>query len=264
MDNENKETNLDSLFEDVFTPTEEAPTDDKGQQESKDTAEVKDAPKPTQSAEERSRQAAGRRSREREQIAQQARAAARAEMSATLASLGIENPDNGTVIGTVDELEAYAKSLSDQRISSGRANAEDIRRIARETMQPNAGDEVDRQLETLRDMDPEWSGMTTKEVLGAILESEIGADFRQAVEKGATFIQAYGRATKAANARAKKSAATATAKAAGKNHLGATNQRGTGALDVPADEMAIFRELMPEASDAAIQKYYNADRKKFG
>ena len=53
-------------------------------------------------------------------------------------------------------------------------------------------------------------------------------------------------------------------KAASKGHLTSTKQQGDGALSVPGDEMALFREFLPGASDAEIQKYYNADRKKFG
>lgn len=263
---------LESLFEDAVS-TEEKPAADDGQQEDKkqqqestDTSGKKEAPRPPQTAQENARQAAGRRSREREQIAQQARAAARAEVSATLASLGIEDPDSGTVIGTVDELEAYAKNLSDQRISSGRANAEDIRRIAREAVQTSSSPEaeINRQLEQLQEMEPAWADIPTKDVLGAVLQSELGADFRQAVNEGATFLQAYSRALKAQGARAKGSASTAAAKASSKGHLNATSQRGTGALDVPADELKLFRELNPDASDADIQKFYNQDKKKFG
>lgn len=54
------------------------------------------------------------------------------------------------------------------------------------------------------------------------------------------------------------------AKAAGKDHLGATNTRGQGSLSVPADEMALFRELNPGATDDEIRRFYNADRKRFG
>ena len=266
---------LESLFEDAVKTDEPAADDgqqvqqaqQEQQQESTNTSEKKAAPRPPQSAQENARQAAGRRSREREQIAQQARQAARAEMSATLASLGIENPDSGAVIGTIDELEAYAKSLSDQRISSGRANAEDIKRIAREAVQTagnSAEDEVNHQLEQLRDMEPAWANLDTRDVLGAVLQSDIGADFRQAVAEGATFLQAYARAMKAQTARAKGSASTAAAKASSKGHLSATSQRGTGALDVPADELKLFRELNPDVSDADIQKFYNQDKKKFG
>ena len=254
MDNEN----LDALLENAFSSDEttDAPV------EGSNTEEENKAPVPSEDAEKRSRNAEKRIRRE-QRIADEARKTERAEMDSLVASLGIENPETGESFKNVDELRAYARNQSDQRISEGRANADDIRRIARETMQPgNGADEVERQLEALRDMNPEWEDMTTKAVLGAILESEIGADFRQAVEKGATFLQAYGKATKAANARAKGSAASAAAKAAGKNHLQSTSTRGEGSLDVPKDEMAMFRELIPGATDAEIRDFYNRDRKR--
>ena len=256
--NTTEDTDLDRLFDDVFTP--DAPADDKGQQEGNDTANVKDAPKPQQDAAENARQAAGRRARERDQIIEQARAAERARMNELIKSIGIERND-GSTIQSVEELEAYEKQASDERISQGRATAEDIKRIAREAVKPstqNGNDEVQRQLELIAEMDP------TLTDLGAILSSDIGQDFRQAVEKGATFLQAYGSAMKAQNARAKGEATAATAKAAGKQHLSSTNQRGTGALDVPAEEMALYHELNPDMTEKEIQAHYNKYRKQTG
>jgi hypothetical protein len=43
----------------------------------------------------------------------------------------------------------------------------------------------------------------------------------------------------------------------GKDHLTGVSVRGGGALSVPSDEMKIFRELNPGASDAEITKFYN-------
>ncbi|MBP5729547.1 MAG: hypothetical protein J6Y48_20970 [Clostridia bacterium] len=249
--NNTEETDLDQLFDDVFTP--------EPAQEPEKQDKVKDAPKPQQDAAENARQAAGRRARERDQLIEQARAAERARLDELLKSIGIERSD-GSTIASVEELEAFERQASDDRIAQGKANAEDIKRIAREAVQPtqNGSDEVQRQLELIKEMDP------TLTDLGAILSSDIGQDFRQAVEKGATFIQAYGSAMKAQNARAKGEASTAAAKAAGKQHLSSTNQRGNGALDVPADEMALYCELNPEMTEKEIRDHYNKYRKQTG
>ena len=258
MDNEN----LDTLLENAFSSddTTDAPSGEESQQEGSNTAEENKAPVPSEDAEKRNRNAEKRIRRE-QRIADEARNAERTRTSELLKRLGIERPDGG-VIDSVDALEAFERSQSDERIASGRANADDMRRIARETMAEKPEDEVDRQLEAIRDMEPEWEDKTPKEVLGAILESDIGADFRAEVEKGATFLQAYGKATKAASARAKGSAASAAAKAASKGHLSSTSTRGEGSLEVPSDEMAMFRELIPGATDAEIRDFYNRDRKR--
>ena len=254
------EDNLDSLFEDALnddaeSESTEKPADDDGKQ----AEEAKPAapPKPPQDRAENARQAEGRRIREREQRAYQA---ARAEVSETLRRLGIENPDDGTTIDSVDALEAYEKALSDRRINSGNANADDVRRIVRETVQApqQQSDAPQRELDMIRDMDP------TMTDLGAILNSDIGPAFRQYVQQGASFTQAYGRALREKNARAEGASAAAAAKASSKGHLGSTSTRGDGAMEVPADEMALFRELCPDMTSAEIQRFYTEDRKKFG
>lgn len=250
----NNEEELDHLFDDVFSPAE-APTGAEGRPE--ETPE--EAPKPAQDAAANARQAAGRRARERDQIIEQARAEERARMSELIASIGIENPDGGS-IDSLDALEEYAKGLRKARMDAGRPTEADIREIAREAVQPeqNGNDEVQRQLELIAELDP---AMTD---LGAILSSDIGEVFRQQVEQGANFVQAYGRAVRERNARADGARAAETAKAAGKQHLSSTNQRGTGALDVPADEMALYRELNPDMTDKEIQAHYNKYRKQTG
>ena len=258
--------NLDSLFEDALkgdaTQPTDAPAGEAAPAEGSDTGAKETPPVPQEPTEEEKRSRnAEKRIRREQRIAEQARSEERARISELVKRLGIEKSD-GSVIDNLDALEAYEKAQSEDRIARGQANADDIRRLAREAVQPGqtgSGDEeVQRQLDAIRDIDPEMTD------LGAILNSDLGQDFKAEVEKGATFLQAYGRAVKAANARAKGTAASSAAKAAGKGHLSSTSTRGEGALPVPADEMALIRELNPGLSDAEIQKYYNADRKKFG
>ena len=202
---------------------------------------------------------AEKRIRREQRIAEQARSEERARISELVKRLGIEKSD-GSTIDDLDALEAYEKAQSDDRIARGQANAEDIRRLAREAVQPGqtgSGDEeVQRQLDAIRDIDPEMTD------LGAILNSDLGQDFKAEVEKGATFLQAYGKAVKAANARAKGASASSAAKAASKEHLSSTSSRGEGALDVPSDELALFRELIPGATDKEIREFYNRDKKR--
>lgn len=275
------EDNLDSLFEGVFdtdnTPTEtpaetpaetspETSADDKRQQEAPSEAETQ--AKPEQDAQERARQAEGRRRYEAERRGYMR---ARAEMSATIQQVGIEKPD-GSLITSADELESFVKEQRDDRLAKGSPTEADINALidkrlrqvqqeqqpARQENQLSQSDraQVDKQLAEIRQMDPEMRD------LGAILQSEAGPKFRALVEKGLDFVDAYKLAAETRLAKINEN--RAGAKGAGKDHLVGTSQRGAGALDVPADEMAFFKAVNPDATDEEIRKYYNSDRKKFG
>lgn len=261
MDNEN----LDQMLEDALTDTPaeaQEPADDDGKQESKPEEDAKKEPMPP---DERSRQAHGRRMREAEQRAYQAGLERANDL---LRQAGIVNSDTGEPIGTLTELDAYIRAQSTERLNNGNGNAEDVRRLIREEMgrvqqtqqpaQPSAEDRrmVDQQLAQIRQMDPAMKD------LDAILASEAGEKFRSYVNMGLDFVDAYTLAAK--DRLAGISANRAGAKGAGKDHLSATSSRGQGALDVPPDELALFRELNPGASDAEIRSFYNKDKKRFG
>ena len=239
------------------------PTDaqgaDNGPQGGRDTGATS-AREAQENDEQRGRNAEKRVRRE-QRIAEQARNAERTRTNDLLKRLGIERPD-GSTIDSVEALEEYERGQSEERIKNGRANGDDLKRIVKEAMQEQApvptGNEAQRQLDMIRDMDPSMTD------LGAILSSDIGEDFRRYVQGGASFTQAYGRAVREKNARTDGARAAETAKAAGKGHMAASSQRGAGALEVPPDEMRIIRALNPDATDAEIQKYYNADKKRFG
>ena len=102
--------------------------------------------------------------------------------------------------------------------------------------------------------------------LGCILRSESGERFRRYVRRGLSFVEAYTLAARDRlnDIREGRAREAARVKAASKDHLNATSSTGLGALPVPGDEMALFRELMPDAAEAEIRRYYNADRKRFG
>lgn len=264
MDNE---TNLDNLFDDVFEEKPAETAGDDGQQEQK-APELQEKPqeKPQQSAQENARQAEGRRIREREQRAYQA---ARSEMSALLKELGIENSD-GSTIDTVEALEAVAKARREDRLSKGSPTEADIQAIVDERLRqaqapkqqqqqgltPAERAEVDRQLAEIRQMDP---AMTD---LGTILQSEAGPKFREYVDKGLGFTEAYKLA--AENRLADIKANRQGAKTGGKDHLTSTASRGAGDVEVPAETKEMYRLLMPDMTDEQIQKAYNADRRKYG
>ena len=83
--------------------------------------------------------------------------------------------------------------------------------------------------------------------------------FYELVKKGLDLVDAY----KLANidnltqgmAQASRQAALNSARS--KDHLSPTATRGAGAVTVPSDELALYRELNPGMSEAEIQKHYN-------
>ncbi len=124
-------------------------------------------------------------------------------------------------------------------------------------LQENA--QVEVQLARIRAMDPEMTD------LGAILRSEAGEKFRQYVDLGLDFVDAYSLAARErlGELRDKRTAEQLRTRNAGKGHLSATSTRGQGGVSVPAGELAIIRALLPDATDEEIRRYYNQDRKRF-
>jgi len=266
--------NLDSLFNDVFSDTSEqqaaetaaeAHADDDGQQEGQNTGEENAQEKLAQDAETNSRQAEARRRREAREkdLEQRAYQAGWNEASGIVAELGIEKPD-GSKITSMDDLKAYAADRRKERLEGGQATQADIEHIVDERLQqaqkpaadPAGNAEVQRQLAQIKAMDP---AMTD---LGAILQSDAGEKFQEYVRKGLDFVDAY---TLAARDRLAKIGSNRSAAAAGgKDHLSPTRSQGEGALSVPPDVMAMYRELDPDMSEKEIQAHYNKDRKRFG
>ena len=249
-------------------PEKEAaePATEEKESEATDATETK----PEQTPEERSRQAAGRRIREREEAA---RREERDRVSGILARLGIEDPDTGDPVDSVEKLEAYEQMLSDRRLASGKGTADDIKRIVRDAIReetkpsaPERDPRIDAELAEIARMDPDMAGQTPNDTLAAILNSDSGDKFRGYVDKGLSFIEAYrlAAADKLDKLRSGQAAEAARVKAASKEHLSSTSSRGQGAVAVPADELAYYKLLMPDATDAEIQMHYNADRKRYG
>ncbi len=117
---------------------------------------------------------------------------------------------------------------------------------------------IRNQLRAIRAMDPEM------EDVNAILRSEAGDRFREYVRRGLDFVDAYTLAARdrLGSLRDKKTEAAVRSSAGGKAHLAATSSRGEGSLNVPGGELAMIRELNPDASEAEIRAYYNMDKKR--
>ena len=118
-------------------------------------------------------------------------------------------------------------------------------------------EQVDAELEEIRQLDPEMTG------LEAILVSETGEAFRAAVARGASFIEAFKLANfdrlrqKASAETAKRAEQAALNKARSKDHLQTARTSGSGSVAVPAEVKEMYHYLMPGKTDAEIQAHYN-------
>ena len=113
---------------------------------------------------------------------------------------------------------------------------------------------VEAELAEIRKLDPSITD------LGSILNSSTGKEFYENVQKGYSFLDSFRLANfdRLTTAKAQAARQQAVINDRGKGHMsGAGNSRGSGALSVPASEMAMFRAFNPNATEADIQAYYN-------
>ena len=100
--------------------------------------------------------------------------------------------------------------------------------------------------------------------LGDILNSPTGKEFYGYVQKGYSFLDAFRVANfdRLTSEKAQAARQQAQINDRGKGHMtGAGNSRGSGAISVPADVMAMFRTFNPNATEAEAQAYYNKYKK---
>ena len=98
-----------------------------------------------------------------------------------------------------------------------------------------------------------------------LLKMPKAREFYAYVKKGNGFLDAYylSHREELADRRAEAARQQALNNVRGKEHLaGPGLQRGQGAAQVPADELAMFREFNPGATEAEIQAYYNKYKSK--
>ncbi len=96
--------------------------------------------------------------------------------------------------------------------------------------------------------------------LGDILNGPKGKEFYSYVQRGYSFLDAFRSANfdRLVEAKAQAARQQAGVNDRGKSHMsGAGNSRGSGALSVPAADLAMFRTFNPNATEADIQAYYN-------
>lgn len=242
-----------------------------------------------QTAEQRRENAARRRREERQaavdRAVQEALAAererSRRALEEVFAQAGIKNTKTGAPIKTMEEFSAWKAEFDAQRLQNdlkaGKLTqeglnaaisqhpavrqAQEVIRREEQARQDREAEEakarIEAELMEIRKMDP-----TINEV-SDLLKMPNAKEFYEKVQKGYSFLDAFYLVNRERLAEQTAAAAReqAASNARGKDHLkGTGGARGAGAMSVPPEEMRIFRAMMPDASDAEIQAYYNKGR----
>ena len=270
------------------TPAEQEP---EGEGAAEEPEEQPDKGAGQQMTEEQRKENAARRRREETQAAidkavQDAVKAeqdkSKAEMEAFFAAAALKNTITGKPITNMEEFnewkQAFDAAKLQRDLKAGKLTPEGIQKVIEQTPamkqvqqivqkqeeaakrqnEAAAKARVDAEIAEIHKLDP-----TISEVKD-LLKMPKAKEFYDLVKKGNSFLDAfrlanYDRLTAAAADAARQQAMN---NARSKDHLTATGgQRGTGAAQVPPDEMAMFRLLNPGATDEAIQAYYNKQKR---
>lgn len=278
---ENTEDNTGVKEQEVTDPAE-SDTEESG------TEETSEDGKGEQSREENARYAAARRKAEAERDAAvaQARADAQAEAQRTIdeafRNMGLYDPYAKKPITNKAEYDAYKQKIDIEKKTrvakaSGMSEAEfdefvselpevkaarEKQAQAEEAMKQaqaaQAQVKIGEQISEIAKFDPSIKN------LDDLKKMDNYSEFYEHVKRGNTLVDAYklvnfDKLTQASANGAKQAAINAIN---GKSHLEKTSGRGTGSATVPADIAATYRLLIPDATDAEIQKHYNKYIKK--
>lgn len=243
--------------------------------------------KPTEMSPEQRKEAAAARRRAEQKAAveeavqkavQEERDRAKVEMAAFFKKAQLKNTITGEPITTMEEFNAWEQAFSEAKLQrdlkAGKLTPEALEKVisenpvvkraqeliakqeesVREAEAAAAKAHVDAEILEIQKLDPSIRSVED------LLHMPRAKEFYALVQSGNSFLNAYRLANfdqltaKAAEA-AKQQAQNLTRS---KEHLTPTGgQRGGGAVSVPPDELRLFREINPGASEAEIQAYYN-------
>ena len=243
--------------------------------ESQDGAEDEQKPSDesshhVQTDEENARYAAMRRKAEAD-----AEKRMNAELDKSIASLGLTDPYTNKPITNHAEMQAYRQRFVEEQRKEMQEKAgmspEDYKRFVDSLPEVQAGKaaqqkvmdleiraKIDSQMREIQMISPEIKSMEDLSKLDNFdkLYDMVGKGYELA---DAYKVLNYDRLTAKAAEAAKQQALNSIG---GKNHLQPVTPRGQGAVPVPADVVAEYRALMPEATDAEIQAHYNKYARK--
>lgn len=199
------------------------------------------------------------------------------EMAAFFAAANLKNTITGEPITDMEQFKAWKEAFDNaqlqKNLKAGKLTPEDLQKVVsqtpaiqqaqrlleeRDAAQRKADmDAAQRRVETeiteIGKLDP---GIKTVQDL---LKMPKAKEFYDYVKKGNSFLDAYYLSHREEIAARQAQAARQQAQnlTRSKEHLTATGVRGDGSAAVPAEDMAMFREFNPGATEAEIQAYYN-------
>lgn len=270
------------------TETEEGEKEPEPAEPAAEEPDGKSEEKPKQTAQERRAQAAARRQRELDAAVQQAvqqalaeeRAARDAEDAAFFKRAGLKNPlkDNAPITNRQEYLEyqqAYEAQKVDQDLKSGRVSRETIEAVARslpefqqaqaqaqaaQLQQQQAQREADQkliadQLKQIQAMDPE-----VESILQLADDPKTGAAFSKLVQQNnLSFVEAYilTHQDQIATRTAAAGAQRAEKNLRGKEHLRSAKGQSAATAPLTADELKLYRHLLPGLKDSDYETWAN-------
>lgn len=198
-----------------------------------------------------------------------------AELDKSIASLGLTDPYTNKPITNHAEMQAYRQRFVEEQRKEMQEKAgmspEDYQRFVDSLPEVQAGKaaqqkvmdleiraKIDSQMREIQMISPEIKTLEDLSKLDNFdkLYDMVGKGYELA---DAYKVLNYDRLTAKAAEAAKQQALNSIG---GKNHLQPVTPRGQGAVPVPADVVAEYRALMPEATDAEIQAHYNKYTRK--
>ena len=265
----------DPATEDTVGENEQESAEPAGESHVEEGAETEQKPSDesshhVQTDEENARYAAMRRKAEAD-----AEKRMNAELDKSIASLGLTDPYTNKPITNHAEMQAYRQRFVEEQRKEMQEKAgmspEDYQRFVDSLPEVQAGKaaqqkvmdleiraKIDSQMREIQMISPEIKSMEDLSKLDNFdkLYDMVGKGYELA---DAYKVLNYDRLTAKAAEAAKQQALNSIG---GKNHLQPVTPRGPGAVPVPADVVAEYRALMPEATDAEIQAHYNKYARK--
>ena len=226
-----------------------------------------------QTPDENAKYAAARRKAEQERDAAiaQAKQDAQRALDDSIKSLGLTNSFTGKPITTKAEYDDWKRRESEQKkgevAEAAGMNEQDFDnfvnnlpqvqeayRAAEAARQQQQRTVLEEQIKEIGKLDPSITSLQD-----LMKDQEMYQAIYRKVQMGNSIVEAYklvnfDKLTTAAGNAAKQAALNA---ANSKEHLTATQARGAGSVSVPAEVRDMYRQMMPEMTDAQIQEHYN-------
>lgn len=199
------------------------------------------------------------------------------EMAAFFAAANLKNTITGEPITNMEQFKAWKEAFDaaqlQKNLKAGKLTPEDLQKVVSQTPAVQQAQQLLEERDAARrkaDMDAAQRRVETEiaeigkmdpaiKTVQDLLKMPKAKEFYDYVKKGNSFLDAYylshreeiaARQTQAARQQAQNLTRS-------KEHLTATGVRGDGSAAVPAEDMAMFREFNPGATEAEIQAYYN-------